>query len=81
MTVFVLFGLHITRRNQLISLQLTIPQVEKRLRILRRENARLQEEILRSERPSILLKWLREPEYGHLRYPTTEERVILEDDL
>ncbi len=79
MTVFVLFGLHIKRRNQLISLQLAIPQVEKQLRIVKRENARLQEEILRVEEPAILLKWLKEPEYGHLRHPTQDEVLTLED--
>jgi len=65
--------------NDLTSLRLAIPVLEKEVKALLRENERLRYEIDRFESPIHLMELARKPEYGHLRYPRLDE--VIEIDL
>lgn len=66
--------------NDLTSLRLAIPVLEREVKALQRENERLQYEIDRFESPIHLMELARKPEFGHLRYPTLDEVIQIEID-
>ena len=66
--------------NDLTSLRLAIPVLEKEVRALQRENERLQYEIDRFESPIHLMELARKPEFGHLRYPRLDEVIEIKID-
>lgn len=73
------FTLYISigEQNRLMNLRRAIPPIDKEVRALEEENHRLQYMIDRFEDPAHLLELLREPRYGHLRYPLEEEVIVL----
>lgn len=68
---------YINKNNQLTAIQLAIPQLEKEVKNLQKDNERLQYEIDKFESPLHLMELLRKPEFSHLRYPYTEDVIIL----
>lgn len=60
--------------------RLKIPIVKKELRELREKNTLLQYEIDRFENPSHLMSLSRKSEFSHLKYPTSNEVVIFEEE-
>lgn len=67
---------YIDKQNDLTELRIAIPALDKQVKQLHIENHRLQFEIERLLSPESLLKIADQPEYSHLRYPTSEEVVI-----
>jgi cell division protein FtsL len=67
----------IDNQNDLTELQLAIPSLEKEVQDIREKNLELQYEIERFESPLHLMELARQPEYGHLKYPSINEIVIL----
>lgn len=74
---FVVYA-YIDQRNQLTELRRVIPQIEKKLKRVQEENVALNYEIDRFRDPRNLLKLSRQPEYSHLRYPSSDEVIIVE---
>jgi hypothetical protein len=68
---------HIHKNNQLTAIQLALPQLEKEVIKLQKENERLQYEIDRFESPIHLMELLRKPEFSHLKYPLEKDVVIM----
>lgn len=68
---------HINKNNELTALQLAIPQLEKKVKKLKKENERLQYEIDQFESPLHLMELLRKPEFSHLKYPFTDDVITL----
>lgn len=64
---------HIESINGLTALRLAIPEQEKEVTRLLRENERLQFEIDYFESPIHLMELAKKPEYGHLKHPFVEE--------
>lgn len=68
---------HINKNNELTAIQLAIPQLEKEVKKLQKNNERLQYEIDQFESPLHLMELLRKPEFSHLKYPYTDDVIIL----
>lgn len=68
---------HIDRDNRLTALQLALPELEKKVKLLQQKNERLQYEVDRFESPIHLMELLRKPEYSHLKYPYVRDVVAL----
>lgn len=68
---------YIDKNNDLVELRMTIPQVASELKTIQDENIRLQYEIDRFESPLHLMELARQPEFSHLKFPSTNEVVIL----
>lgn len=64
-------------QNSLTALRLEIPSTKKKLAKLYEDNRRLSFEVERFESPSHLLELLRHPRYSHLKYPSSEEVIII----
>lgn len=65
--------------NELTELQLAIPALERQVQETREKNLELQYEIEQFESPLHLMELARQPEYGHLRYPSLNEVIIIEN--
>lgn len=74
----VVFG-HIDRTNELTEMRREIPKLEKELRKVELENARLQFEVDQFESPAHLLELARKPEFGHLKFPSLEDVLVVEE--
>ncbi len=70
---------YIEKENGLIELRLTIPKVQKEVKILEEENQRLQYAIDIFESPVHLMQLLRQPEFGHLKYPQKDKTLTLRE--
>jgi hypothetical protein len=67
--------MHIASINEVTALRLAIPEWEKEVNRLTRENERLQFEIERFESPIHLMELAKMPEYGHLKHPFVQEVI------
>lgn len=74
---FVVYA-YIDQRNQLTELRRVIPQVEKEAKRVQEENVSLQYEIDRFRDPRHLMELARRPQHRHLRYPNSEEVIVVE---
>ena len=66
--------------NDLTELQLAIPSLEKEVQDLKEKNLELQYEIERFESPLHLMELARQPEFGHLKYPSFDEVTVLPEN-
>ena len=75
------FGLtlffHIDKSNELTTLRLAIPQIEKEVKKLKLENEKLKYQIEQFESPIHLLELSKKPEYSHLKYPLISDVLQL----
>lgn len=74
---FVVYA-YIDQRNKLTELRRVIPQIEKRAKRVHEENVALKYEIDRFRDPRHLIELAREPQYRHLRFPSSGEVTVLE---
>ncbi len=72
---------YIVKQNELTELRLAIPTLHKEVKALSEENQRLKYEIEQFESPIHLMELAHKPEFSHLKYPTFNEIVILEEPL
>lgn len=70
---------YIHKQNALTEIRLSIPTMQRDLKKIQDENIRLQYEIERFESPLHLMELGRKPEFGHLRYPSSKEVVVLKN--
>jgi len=70
---------YIDRQNQLTALRRKIPDLQKKLRKVREDNTRLQYEIDTFESPVHLMELARKPEFGHLKYPSERDVIIIDE--
>lgn len=68
---------NVEKNNQLTELQLLLPQLEKEVKMLQRENERLSYEVDRFESPVHLMELLRTPEFSDLEYPHDKDVIVL----
>ena len=68
---------YIDKSNELTELQLTIPMLAKEVKEIREGNLELQYEIEQFESPIHLMELARKPEFGHLKYPSLDEVIML----
>lgn len=71
-----LYG-YIEKLNQLTSLRLRIPVLNRELKAILEENKQLQFEIDQFENPSHLMELARKPEFSHLKSPYLKDIVVL----
>jgi len=70
---------YIHNQNQLTEMRREIPLLQRQVKKIREENRSLQYEKDRFESPLHLMELARKPEYGHLRYPSLNEVIILHE--
>lgn len=71
-------SLNIDDLNEVTELRRQIPTLEKQLRRVNEENARLQYEIDRFESPVHLMALMRQPEFRYLRHPELKDIIQLQ---
>lgn len=67
----------VEEQNGLTELRLTIPALSKEVNAIHEENTRLEYNLDCFENPVHLLELARKPEFGHLKYPSITDVVIL----
>jgi hypothetical protein len=67
----------IEEQNALTELRVALPALDKELRATQEENLRLEYELDCFESPVHLLELARKPEFGHLKYPTIDDVLIV----
>lgn len=67
----------IDKLNELTELRLSIPILKKEILEIREKNLELQYQIEQFESPIHLMELARKPEFGHLKYPTIDEVILL----
>lgn len=71
--------LYIEKQNELTELRVALPMLSKEVKALSEENRRLKYEIEQFESPVHLMELARKPEFSHLKYPTVNQIVVLEE--
>lgn len=69
---------YIDKQNELVELRIAIPALAKEVKALHEENIRLRYEIDRFESPVHLMELARKPEYSHLKFPHTDDVVVIQ---
>jgi Cys-tRNA synthase (O-phospho-L-seryl-tRNA:Cys-tRNA synthase) len=67
----------VREQNSLMDLRRSVPPLAKEVKALQEENQRLKYLVDRFENPVHLMELAREPQYGHLRYPYTQDVMIV----
>jgi hypothetical protein len=70
---------YMAKQNELTELRLAIPSLSREVKQLIEENRRLKYEIEQFESPIHLMELARKPEFSHLKYPTLNEIIVLEE--
>lgn len=70
---------HIDANNELTELRRLIPELEKEVKALVEDNIRLQFDIDRFKDPLHLMELAKKPEYSFLKYPYTDDVIIISD--
>lgn len=68
---------YIDKLNELTELRLSIPVLAREVKEIHEKNLELQYAIEHFESPAHLMELARKPEFGHLRYPSTLEVILL----
>lgn len=69
--------LYIDHQNDLTQLKIALPSLAKEVKTLHEENERLQYQIDQFENPLHLIELSRQPEFGHLKYPSSDKIIVL----
>jgi hypothetical protein len=67
----------IDKLNELTELRISIPILTREVKEINEENLELQYAIEHFESPLHLIELARKPEFGHLKYPTIQEVIII----
>lgn len=67
----------VEKQNALTGLRVAIPALNTEVKAILEENVRLEYELDCFENPVHLLELARKPEFGHLKYPSTDEVIVL----
>lgn len=68
---------YIDKLNDLTELRLSIPVLVREVKEIHEKNLELQYAIDRFESPLHLMELARKPEFGHLKYPSLNEVILL----
>jgi predicted ATP-grasp superfamily ATP-dependent carboligase len=68
---------YIDKLNSLTELKLAIPALAKEVREIEEKNLELAYEIEQFESPVHLIELVNKPEFGHLKYPSLNEVIIV----
>lgn len=67
----------VEHQNGLTELRVAIPALNAEVKDLLEENLRLEYQLDCFENPVHLLELARKPEFGHLKYPNSDEVIVL----
>lgn len=67
----------IDKGNELTELRLSIPVIARQVQEIKEKNLELQYLIERFESPLHLMELASQPEFGHLKYPSTDAVLVL----
>lgn len=68
---------YIDKLNELTELRLSIPVLAREVKEIHEKNIELQYAIEHFESPVHLMEIARKPEFGHLKYPSISEVILL----
>lgn len=68
---------YIDKHNALTELRLSIPVIAREVKEIHEKNLELQYAIEQFESPLHLMELARKPEFGHLKYPSINEVILL----
>jgi hypothetical protein len=71
---------YIDKLNDLTGLRLSIPVLQREVKEIEEKNLELHYAIECFESPVHLMELARKPEFGHLKYPSTEEIILLPEN-
>lgn len=70
-----LLYLYLDRQNEITSLRLRLPHLERSVHEVNQEITRLRFEVDRMQDPAELLELSRQPQYRHLRHPRADDII------
>lgn len=70
---------YIDKLNGITQLQIEIPKLVAEVKVLQEENNLLSLEIEKIENPKVLLEKIRQPEYSHLKQPSSTSVIFIEE--
>ena len=70
----------IDKLNELTELRISIPILTRQVKEIHEKNLELQYTIEHFESPLHLIELARKPEFGHLKYPTLQDIIIVPED-
>lgn len=76
LATFALYS-YIQKQNELTQLRMTVPQLQKRLKLAQDDITRLQLECEQFHHPLNLMALSHKPEFGHLKHPLASEIIHL----
>jgi hypothetical protein len=72
---------YIDKVNELTELRLLIPVLTREVKEIHEQNLELQYAIESFESPLHLMELARKPEFGHLKYPSLDEVILLPESF
>lgn len=72
---------YLDKQNEVTQLKIQLPDLEKKIGVLREESRRLRYEISQFENPSHLIEVAHRPEFGHLKHPLLREILTVSEAM
>jgi len=72
---------YIHRQNELTSLRIKIPEMEKRIRVILEESRQLEYQVDQFENPAHLMELARHPEFSHLQHPLLKDILLVPEGI
>lgn len=72
---------YLEKQNNLTQLKIQLPELERKITLVREETRRLRYEINQFENPAHLIELSHRPEYGHLKHPLLREILTVPESL
>ena len=72
---------YLNLQNELTSLKIEIPAIEKEIDLIAEENRRLSYEIGQFQSPSHLIELAHRPEFSHLKHPLLKEILTVPEPI
>jgi hypothetical protein len=71
---------YIDKLNELTELRLTIPSITKELKEIQEKNTEFYYAIEQFENPAHLMELAKKPEFGHLKYPSMTDVLLIPEE-
>ena len=72
---------YLDKQNQVTKMKMQLPELEKKIALVREETRRLRYEIDQFENPSHLIELSHRPEFGHLKHPLLREILTVPEAM
>jgi len=72
---------YLEKQNEVTELKIQLPEMERKIALIREESRRLRYEIDQFENPSHLIELAHRPEFSHLKHPLLREILTVPEAI